>query len=232
MTMLQPYMPVITLIGELTILVILSILVLGCILLILTLYAIRSGNILFPKFMRAGLLFLEGMMRSMFRLFGFEDSDFFRIIVTLQNTLNRKAFMSIPVTERVVFMPHCLRSNACPAHLHDEGLKCRECGLCKVGEGKRLLELLGYRVFIIPGSSFIKRMIKRYRPRAIIGIGCLLEVKEGIEMSGQYNIIAMGVVNTSDGCVETSADWDQVFRTAILGIAPDKIPEELKKYIE
>jgi len=168
MTMLQPYMPVITLIGELTILVILSILVLGCILLILTLYAIRSGNILFPKFMRAGLLFLEGMMRSMFRLFGFEDSDFFRIIVTLQNTLNRKAFMSIPVTERVVFMPHCLRSNACPAHLHDEGLKCRECGLCKVGEGKRLLELLGYRVFIIPGSSFIKRMIKRYRPRAII----------------------------------------------------------------
>jgi hypothetical protein len=65
MTMLQPYMPVITLIGELTILVILSILVLGCILLILTLYAIRSGNILFPKFMRAGLLFLEGMMRSM-----------------------------------------------------------------------------------------------------------------------------------------------------------------------
>jgi len=51
-------------------------------------------------------------------------------------------------------------------------------------------------------------------------------------MSGQYNIIAMGVVNTSDGCVETSADWDQVFKTAILGIAPDKIPEELKKYIE
>ncbi|HOL42013.1 MAG TPA: DUF116 domain-containing protein [Methanospirillum sp.] len=232
MTILTPYLPVITLIGELTILIFLSILILGFILLILTVYAIRSGNILFPRFMRAGLLFLEGMMRGLFRLFGFEDSDFLRIIVTLQNTLNRKAFMVIPVSERAVFFPQCLRSNACPAHLHDEGLKCRECGLCRVGEGKRLLELLGYRVFIVPGSSFIKRMIKRYRPRGIIGVGCLLEVKEGIEMSGQYNIIAMGVVNSTDGCVETSADWDQVFRTAILGISPEKIPKELKKYIE
>ncbi|HOJ97320.1 MAG TPA: DUF116 domain-containing protein [Methanospirillum sp.] len=232
MTILTPYLPVITLIGELTILIFLSILILGFILLILTVYAIRSGNILFPRFMRAGLLFLEGMMRGLFRLFGFEDSDFLRIIVTLQNTLNRKAFMVIPVSERAVFFPQCLRSNACPAHLHDEGLKCRECGLCRVGEGKRLLELLGYRVFIVPGSSFIKRMIKRYRPRGIIGVGCLLEVKEGIEMSGQYNIIAMGVVNSTDGCVETSADWDQVFKTAILGISPEKIPKELKKYIE
>ncbi|HPP78368.1 DUF116 domain-containing protein, partial [Methanospirillum sp.] len=151
MTILTPYLPVITLIGELTILIFLSILILGFILLILTVYAIRSGNILFPRFMRAGLLFLEGMMRGLFRLFGFEDSDFLRIIVTLQNTLNRKAFMVIPVSERAVFFPQCLRSNACPAHLHDEGLKCRECGLCRVGEGKRLLELLGYRVFIVPG---------------------------------------------------------------------------------
>ncbi|MDX8551089.1 DUF116 domain-containing protein [Methanospirillum sp. J.3.6.1-F.2.7.3] len=232
LSLLQPYMPVIILIGELTILIAISIVILGFILLLLTAYAIKSGNILFPRFMRAGLLFLEGMMRGMFRLFGFEDSDFLRIIVTLQNTLNRKAFMAIPVTDRAVFMPQCLRSNACPAHLHDEGLKCRECGLCRVGEGKRFLELLGYRVFIVPGSSFIKRMIKRYRPRAIIGIGCLLEVKEGIEMSTQIDIIAMGVVNSSDGCVETSADWDQVYRIALLGVDPKKVPDEMKKYLE
>lgn len=232
MSLLYPYMPVIILIGELTILIILSTLILGFILLILTLHAVRSGNILFPRFMRGGLLFLEGMMRGMFRLFGLEDSDFLTIIVTLQNTLSRKAFTDVPVADRAVFVPHCLRSNACPAHLHDEGLKCRECGLCKVGEGKRLLELLGYRVFIIPGSSFIKRMIKRYHPKAIIGIGCLLEVKEGIEMSSQVDIIAMGVVNLSDGCVETSADWEQVFRVALLGVDPKSVPEELKKYLD
>ncbi|NLV26354.1 MAG: DUF116 domain-containing protein [Methanomicrobiales archaeon] len=232
MSLLNPYMPVITLVGELTVLIILSIVISGFILLILAAYAIKSGNLLFPRFMRAGLLFLEGLMRALFRLFGFEDSDFLKIIVTLQNTLNRKAFMAVPISERAVFIPHCLRSNACPAHLHDEGLKCRECGLCRVGEGKRLLEILGYRVFIIPGSSFIKRMIKRYHPRAIIGIGCLMEVKEGVEMSTQVDIIAMGIVNLSDGCVETTADWDQVFRIAVLGIDPKDVPDEMIKYLE
>jgi len=232
MSYLEPYMPVIVLIGEVTILVILSILICGFILLILTFHAMRSGHPLFPRFMRAGLLFLEGLMRGLFRLFGFEDSDFVQIIVTLQNSLNRKAFTDTPISERAIFFPQCLRSNACPAHLHDEGLKCRECGLCKIGEGKRLLELLGYRVFIVPGSSFIKRIIKQYRPKAIIGVGCLIEVKEGIEMSNQIDIVAMGVVNTSDGCVETEADWDQIFRTALLGLDPATVPEELKKYLE
>ncbi len=232
LSIFEPYLPVITLIGELAVLIVLSILIVGFILLILTVYAIKSGHTLFPRFMRAGLLFLEGMMRGLFRLFGFEDNDFLRIIVTLQNTLNRKAFMAIPVSERAVFFPQCLRSNACPAHLHDEGLKCRQCGLCQIGHAKRLLESIGYRVFIVPGSSFIKRMIKRYHPHGIIGVGCLLEVKEGIEMASQRDIIAMGIVNMSDGCVETSADWDQLFQTAVLGIPLKDIPEELKKYIE
>lgn len=232
MSLLHPYLPVITLIGEITILIIISIIVSGFILLILTVYAIKTGNLLFPRFMKAGLLFLEGLMRGLFRLFGFEDSDFLRIIVTLQNTLNRKAFMAVPVSERAVFFPQCLRSNACPAHLHDEGLKCRECGLCRIGEAKRFLETLGYRVFIVPGSSFIKRMIKRYHPKAIIGVGCLLEVKEGIEMSSQIDIVAMGVVNTSDGCVETTADWTQIYRISILGIKPENIPEDMKKFLE
>ena len=230
MNLLTHYSSLITLVGEITLLVIFTILLCGFILLILTAYAIKTGNILFPRFMRAGLLFLEGMMRGLFRLFGFEDHDFLWIVVTLQNTLNRKAFKTVPISERAVFIPQCLRSNACPAHLHDEGLKCRSCGLCKVGEARRLLEGLGYHVFIVPGSSFIKRMIKRYKPKGLIGVGCLLEVKEGLDMSSQIDIIAMGVVNTSDGCVETEADWEQIYRIALLGVNPSDIPEELKKY--
>lgn len=112
----------ITIIGELTVLFVLGCLICGFILLFLTIHAIRSGNLLFPKFMRAGLIFLEGMMRGLFKLFGVEDQEFLRIMVTLQNTLNRKAFTDIPVSQRAIFVPQCLRSGACPAHLHEEGL--------------------------------------------------------------------------------------------------------------
>lgn len=225
------YAHVLTIIGEITVLFVLGILLCGTILLILTVHAIKTGKLLFPKFMRAGLIFLEGLMRGMFKLFGIEDQEFLRIIVTLQNTLNRKAFMAIPVTNRAVFVPQCLRAGACPAHLHEEGLKCRSCGLCQIGVAKPLLEKMGYKFFIVPGSSFIKRMVKRYRPKAIIGIGCLIEVKEGNEMAGQLNLISMGVINSRDGCVETAVNWDEVYEVALLGIDPALVPEELCQYL-
>jgi len=89
---------------------------------------------------------------------------------------------------------------------------------CTVGENSAWLEGLGYRVFIVPGSTFIKRMVKKYRPKAIIGVGCLMEVKDGIDMSDRIGITAIGVVNFKDGCVETVADWAGVRDAALLGI--------------
>lgn len=225
------YPHVMILIGQLTILFILGIIICGFVLLILSIHAIHTGNLIFPEFMRAGLIFLEGMMRGLFKLFGIEDKEFLRIMVTLQNTLNRKAFMAIPTSERAVFLPQCLRAAACPAHLHEEGLKCRACGLCEIGVVKKRLEGLGYKFFIVPGSSFIKRMVKRYRPKAIIGIGCLMEVKEGTEMAGQINLISMGIVTIKDGCVETAVNWEDVYEVALLGIDPSLIPEDMKQYI-
>lgn len=224
------YPHLITLIGEVTVLFVLGCLICGFILLFLTIYAIRTGNLLFPKFMRAGLIFLEGMMRGLFKLVGVEDQEFLRIMVTLQNTLNRKAFMVIPIAQRAVFIPQCLRSGACPAHLHEEGLNCRSCGLCQIGVAKPLLEKMGYKFFIVPGSSFIKRMVKRYKPKAIIGVGCLIEIKEGTEMAGQLNLISMGIVTTRDGCVETAVNWDEVYQIALLGVNREDIPQELIKY--
>jgi hypothetical protein len=224
------YPHILIIIGELTILFIVTILISGLILSFLTIYAINTGKLIFPKFMRAGLIFLEGLMRGMFKLFGIEDQEFLRIMVTLQNTLNRKAFMAIPMKDRAIFVPQCLRSAACPAHLHEEGLKCRACGLCEIGAAKKNLEELGYKFFIVPGSSFIKRMVKRYRPKAIIGIGCLIEIKEGTEMAGQLNLVSMGIVTSRDGCVETAVNWEEVYEIALLGVDPDTIPEEIRQY--
>jgi len=86
---------------------------------------------------------------------------------------------------------------------------------------------MGYRVFIVPGSSFIKRMVKKYHPRAILGVGCLSEVKEGLEMSDKMGLVAMGVVTLKDGCVETLVAWDKVMEVATLGVPSSDIPPEI-----
>ncbi len=67
------------------------------------------------------------------------------------------------------------------------------CGRCDVGDAKKFAEGLGYRFFVVPGSSFIKRIIKKYRPEAIIGVGCQLEIKEGLDLCHSHDIPARGV---------------------------------------
>jgi len=216
-----------SLIGELTIIIILGSIITAFVLVVISLYSIKQKRLYFPQLIKSGLVFLEGIMKGMFRFFGLEDRELYTFLIKLMNSMNSAEFAKVPVAERAIFMPQCLRSSKCPAHLSPEGLKCKNCGQCDVGEARLLLERMGYKVFIVPGSSFIKRMAKKYRPKAIIGIGCLSEVKEGIDMADKMGLIVMGVVTLKEGCVETIANWPELYEIAVLGIDPALIPEDL-----
>jgi hypothetical protein len=222
-----PWNNLIYIIGEITVIVILGALVISFILVIISLYSIRKKKLYFPKLIKSGLVFLEGLMKAMFRFLGLEDREMLSFFIKLHNAMNEPEFTRTPVTERAIFMPQCLRSSQCPAHLTPEGLKCRNCGQCTVGETRVLLEQLGYRIFIVPGSSFIKRMVKKYRPKAIIGVGCMAEVKEGIDMADKMGLVVMGIVTLKEGCVETIVNWADLYEVATLGIDPALIPEDL-----
>ena len=224
---LAPYEGLMTIIGVVTVVVILGMLLLAFVLVTISLYSIKKGRLYFPEFLRAGLVFLEGLAKAIFRFLGLEDREMLAFFIKLHNTMSTSAFERVPVTERAIFLPQCLRSSRCPAHLTPEGLKCQSCGQCSIGQMHLLLEEMGYSVFIVPGSSFIKRMVKKYRPGAIIGVGCLSEVKEGIDMADKMGLVAMGVVTAKEGCVETLVNWDDVYEMATLGVDPSRIPKDL-----
>jgi uncharacterized protein len=219
---------IIFIIGEITILILVGLFISVLVLVGLSIYSIRTGKLIFPGFLKAGMVLLEGLSKAMFRLFGLEDREVQTFFIQLQNVMNKLAFAAIPVESRAIFLPQCLRSSHCPAHLTPEGLKCRSCGSCSIGHIRALLEQMGYRIFIVPGSSFIKRMVRQYHPRAIIGVGCLSEVKEGLEMADKMGLIAMGVVTLREGCVETLLNWDDLFEIASLGIDPTRIPGDIR----
>jgi hypothetical protein len=214
------------LIGEVTVLIIVGALLTAFILVVISIYSIRKGRLYFPRLIRSGLVFLEGIMKAFFRLLGLEDREMLTFLIKLHNAMNTAAFERIPVSERAIFMPQCLRSSKCPAHLTPEGLKCRNCGQCTIGQVRLILEKMGYRIFIVPGSSFIKRMVKKYHPKAIIGVGCLSEVKEGIDMADKMGLVVMGVVTLKEGCVETLVNWADVFEVVALGVDPALIPND------
>lgn len=214
-------------IGEITLLFILGSFLFAILMVILALISIRRGKIYFPSLIKSGMVLVEGLMKAFFRLFGLEDLQVHAFFIQLHNSMNKRAFEAVPVPDRAIFLPQCLRSAKCPAHLTPEGIKCKCCGLCMIGYWLPVLERMGYRVFSVPGSSFIKRMVRKYRPKAIIGVGCLGEVKEGLEMADKLGLISMGVVTLKEGCVETLLDWEMLIEIAKLGVDPATIPPDL-----
>ena len=217
------------LLGEATVLVVVFLVAMALILLVIALVSVRKGHLYLPRIMKPWFFLLEGLVKAICRFFGLDDRDLISFSIKLQNSMNKKSFEGVPVAKRAIFLPQCLRSARCPANLTPEGIWCQGCGLCTTGEAIRELLRLGYRVFIVPGSSFIKRMVKKYRPQGIIGVGCTLEVKEGLDLCDQLGIPGMGVVTLKDGCVETFVNWNEVFEVASLGIPHPSGPENLHR---
>ena len=178
--------------------------------------SIKHGKFIFPRLLRTAFENMETVLRQVCRLMGLKDKDLTIFFIHLHNRMSESDFSKVAMEDRAIFLPHCLRSSKCPAELTPEGLNCKHCGGCDLDRSINELEAMGYRVFIVPGSTFIGRMCKKYLPRAIIGVGCLMEIKEGLEFADKIGLIAMGVVNKTDGCIETLTDWPELLSVASL----------------
>lgn len=203
--------------GEATVVAVVFVVAMAVFLLAIALLSVRNGQLYLPRIMKTWFFLLEGLVKGICRFFGLDDRDLISFSIRLQNSMNKKAFERVPVEKRAIFLPQCLRSASCPGKLTPEGIWCQGCGQCTTGGAIDELLSLGYRVFIVPGSSFIKRMVKKYRPEGIIGVGCTLEVKEGLDLCDKMGIPGMGVVTLKDGCVETCVNWNEVLEVAALG---------------
>jgi hypothetical protein len=185
---------------------------------VLIVISIHKKHMYFPRLLRPFFTIMEGTVRVVCLILGVDGSQLMEFLIKIDNQMNLKNFARIPVEQRAVFFPQCLRARDCPARLTPDGLKCVSCGKCTLGRVVPALNEAGYKTFIIPGSTFIKRMIKKYKPKAMIGVGCMMEVKEGLEMGRKISMTTLGVVTQSDGCVETTMDFEQLMEVASLGL--------------
>lgn len=181
------------------------------IVIVLLAYSFKTGNFLFPNLMIISIVFFEGPIKAIMRLFGVDDSRVDRISINIQNRAMWPTFSKIPFSQRAIFVPQCLRAVCCPARLSPEGISCKDCGSCEITKARQMAERLGYKFFVVPGSSFIIRMMKKYHPKGIIGVGCLYEVKDGLDMMHKYKIPSVGVVLDKAGCVETCLNWKKLY---------------------
>jgi len=127
--------------------------------------------------------------------------------------MKKAKFFDIALEKRAIFLPHCLCSTGCPAKRSEEGVMCINCGKCNIGPFKKTAEKNGYKVFIVPGASMVKKIIGKYKFKAVFGVACMPELEQGIEEARKKGIIALTVPLLKDGCVNTDVDWDKVRKT-------------------
>lgn len=214
------------LVGEAVVLLAVGALMLSILVALLIIYSFRTGNFFAARIILFGTTLLESVIKSLFWIARADDSIVDDVGVRLRNYVNRKEFLKTPIDRRFIFMPQCVRSIECPAKLTPEGIKCINCGRCNVGEAKKMAEGLGYKFFIVPGSSFIKRIIKKYKPKAVVGVGCQMEIKEGLDLCHSHAIPAQGVPLLKSGCVATTLDWEQFYEAIGDNAIGDKIVDD------
>ena len=157
--------------GYITIILLVGVLALSLFMVVLAIISMRKGHFYLPWLLRPGLIVLEGVIKVLWRVGKINGNDLTSFTIRLSNQLNRERFSKIPEDRRLVFLPQCLRSADCPASLTTEGLVCKRCMRCDIGKTIDELQSYGCKVFIVPGSTFVTRLIKKYRPEAIVGVG-------------------------------------------------------------
>ncbi len=121
-------------------------------------------------------------------------------------------FASVPFNQRVVFVPHCMRnSEKCKAKEAGSYYLCAECNQCKVADISRKTRELGYQgLYLLKGGRTIEKIFSEAKPRAVVGIACFYEGKQGIEEAEKNGAAVQCVPLTRDGCANTDVDIEDV----------------------
>ncbi|MHC1605005.1 MAG: DUF116 domain-containing protein [Candidatus Methanofastidiosia archaeon] len=195
-------------VGKIVFYIFLFIILLVIIGLIQFIVSIRTKKFIFPSFQSFLIDTFHPIFKTLFEMVGLRPHIIDEMDVELKNLINEEKFAKTPMDRRIVVLPQCLRSISCPAKLSSErGIECLSCGKCKIKEFKKEAEELQYRLFIVPGGTFVGRILKKEKPEAVIGVGCFADLVEGIKAAQSTGVPVQGVLLGSIGCVETIVDW-------------------------
>lgn len=195
-------------IGEGVIILIVIIFILLIISLILGIILLRKNRLVFPSLIIYAINVFYSPLKSLAKYLGFDEDLIDHIGIEVRNKVNKPKFDSIPPEEKIIVLPHCLRSAECEASLKESGIKCTYCGKCAIGTIKSKAEPMGYKVFIVPGSSFVKKIVQQNKFKAVLGVACHVDLNQ--TMMALSDFAPQGVLLSNSGCFETRVDVGNV----------------------
>lgn len=171
--------------------------------------AIKHDKFILPKLLLFIIDLFYGPLKKLAEKIGFDSTLVDHISVEVRNNVNKKEFDAIDNKDKIIVLPHCLRHSSCSAKLERSGLECTLCNKCVIGPIKEKGEKLGYSVYIIPGSTFIKGIAERKKFKAVLGVACYQDLN--LAMMSLDKFCPQGVPLSRDGCYRTKVDLKAVY---------------------
>jgi hypothetical protein len=201
----------ITILGQVSLALLLLLLVGIVVLVVLLLIYLKTGKAVLGGLFIFLVDLLDSPLKALFRAFKIDDEVVDRAYIEIHNTIMNRSFEKVPYKDRIVFLPQCLRHKDCKASLTRKGIICLKCGKCNIGKIVEETEKLGYKaIYVVPGSSFIRRLIRIEKPGAVIGVACVPESKQGLQSLTKYKIEGQSIPLLRSGCIDTVADLEKV----------------------
>ncbi|NYB51273.1 MAG: DUF116 domain-containing protein [Methanobacteriaceae archaeon] len=179
-------------------------LVLLSVTLILGRMLIEKDRLVFPKLLLFTMDVFYGLFKKFSESVGVDAKIVDHIGVEVRNKVNEKVFRKTDPKDTILVLPHCLRHIDCEAKLEASGLVCENCNRCVIGVLKNKGEEMGYRVFIIPGSTFLKKIVEQNKFKAVLGVACFQDLNLAMMKVSKYS--PQGVPLLRDGCINTKVD--------------------------
>ena len=190
--------------GQIVFVIVLVILALLSVTLILGKLLLKEDKLVFPRL----LLFTIDMFYGLFKKFsenvGVDAKIVDQIGVEVRNNVNEKHFKKLEPEDKILVLPHCLRHTDCEAKLESSGLVCKDCNRCVIGVLKTKGEDMGFKVFIIPGSTFLKKILEKNDFKAVLGVACYQDLNLSMMKLSKFS--CQGVPLLKDGCINTKVD--------------------------
>ncbi|MFC1454990.1 DUF116 domain-containing protein [Candidatus Undinarchaeota archaeon] len=197
-------------IGRGVVLILAIILVLIIFALMMVLWMQKRNKLFFPKSILWLIYTLYIPVIFIGKSIGIDQDTIDTLCTEIRNKVDQPGFKKTKYKDRALFLPQCMRAPKCPATLTKNGIVCKHCGLCSIDPIKKKAEKLGYKVFVVPGGSFVERIIKRLKPHGIFGVACPKEVQMAEMSIHKKGLFFHAVPLSKAGCVNTEVDEDRV----------------------
>ncbi|MCL5057350.1 MAG: DUF116 domain-containing protein [Actinobacteria bacterium] len=183
--------------------------------------AMGLAGILLTLLASKRLSFLQGPMRvgvniffpviiGLGKLFKIDVDRIKRSFIEVNNQMVRASVFRLAPEQLLVLVPHCLQNTECPHKITVKIDNCRRCGKCCIGNLLALRDRCGVRMGVATGGTLARKLIKDYRPRAVVAVACERDLTSGIQDSNPLPVLGVTNERPFGPCQNTFIDTGRV----------------------